>query len=99
MTDLESKVRTEVEKIIDPETGLTFDQMKMITEIKEVSQGVVKIEYVPTSPFCPVAFKFSMDIKNVAKKVAGVKKTVVHVHGHTMEQTINQMANQEELAK
>jgi len=99
MTDLESKVRIEVEKIIDPETGLTFGQMKMITEVKEESPGVVRIEYVPTSPFCPIAFKFSMDIKNVAKKVNGVKKTVVHVHGHIMEQTINQMANKEEPAK
>ncbi len=99
MTELEDEVRTEVEKIIDPETGVTFGQMKMITEVKEESPGVVRIEYVPTSPFCPIAFKFSMDIKNVAKKVAGVKKAKVYVHGHNMEETINQMVNKEEPAK
>lgn len=99
MTELEDKVRTEVEKIIDPETGMTFGQMKMITEVKEESPGVVRIEYVPTSPFCPIAFKFSMDIKNVAKKVAGVKKAQVYVHGHNMEETINQMVNKEEPTK
>jgi len=99
MTELENKVRTEVEKIIDPETSMTFGQMKMITEVKEESPGVVRIEYVPTSPFCPIAFKFSMDIKNVAKKVAGVKKISVYVHGHNMEETINQMVNKEEPAK
>jgi metal-sulfur cluster biosynthetic enzyme len=99
MTELENKVRTEVEKIIDPETGMTFGQMKLITEVKEESPGVVRIEYVPTSPFCPIAFKFSMDVKNVAKQVAGVKKALVYVHGHTMEKTINQMVNKEEPSK
>jgi metal-sulfur cluster biosynthetic enzyme len=99
MTELENKVRTEVEKIIDPETGMTFGQMKLITEVKEESPGVIRVDYVPTSPFCPIAFKFSMDIKNVAKKVAGVKKALVYVHGHTMEKTINEMVNKEEPTK
>jgi metal-sulfur cluster biosynthetic enzyme len=99
LTKLENKVRTEVEKIIDPETGMTFDQMKMITKVKEESPGVVRIEYIPTSPFCPIAFKFSMDIKNVAKKVAGVKRALVYVNGHNMEKTINQMTNKEEPTK
>jgi metal-sulfur cluster biosynthetic enzyme len=99
LTELENKVRTEVEKIIDPETGMTFGQMKMITEVKEESPGVIRVEYVPTSPFCPIAFKFSMDIRNVAEKVAGVKKILVYVQGHNMEKTINQMVNKEEPAK
>lgn len=99
LTELENKVRTEVEKIIDPETGMTFGQMKMITEVKEESPGFIRVEYVPTSPFCPIAFRFSMDIRNVAKKVAGVKKIMVCVQGHNMEETINQMVNKEEPAK
>lgn len=99
MTELENKVRNEVEKIVDPETGMTFGQMKLITEVKEESPGVIRVDYVPTSPFCPIAFKFSMDIKNVAKKVAGVKKALVYVHGHTMEKTINEMVNKEEPTK
>jgi len=99
MTDLENKVRAEVEKIVDPETGMTFGQMKLITEVKEESPGVIRVDYVPTSPFCPIAFKFSMDIKNAAKKVAGVKKAIVYVRGHTMEKTINEMVNKEEPAK
>jgi len=99
MTELENKVRTEVEKIVDPETGMTFGQMKLITEVKEESPGVIRVDYVPTSPFCPIAFKFSMDIKNVAKKVTGVKKALVYVHGHTMEKTINEMVNKEEPSK
>jgi len=95
MTQIEDKVKSEVEKIIDPETGLTFGQMQLITSVKEQSLGVVKIDFVPTSPFCPIAFKFAQDIKTTAQKVAGIKKALVYVHGHNMEEAINQTVNRE----
>jgi len=95
MTQIEDKVKGEVEKIIDPETGLTFGQMQLITSVKEQSPGVIKIDFVPTSPFCPIAFKFAQDIKTTAQKVAGIKKALVFVHGHNMEQAINQTVNRE----
>lgn len=95
MTQIEDKVKSEVEKIIDPETGLTFGQMQLITSVKELSQGVVKIDFVPTSPFCPIAFKFAQDIKTTAQKVTGIKKALVYVHGHNMEEAINQAVNRE----
>ena len=93
MTQIEDKVKNEVEKIIDPETGLTFGQMQLITNVKEQSPGIVKIDFVPTSPFCPIAFKFAMDVKNAALKVAGVKKALVYCRGHMMEQQINETVN------
>jgi len=96
VSELEKEVREEVEKIRDPETGLTFGQMKMITDVKEQKSGVVKIDFIPSSPFCPIAFKLALDIKNVAKKVKGVKKALVYCHGHAMEQEINQNVNKEE---
>jgi len=95
MTEIEKKIKAEVEKIVDPETGLTFGQMQLITGVKEQSPGVVKIDFIPTSPFCPIAFKFAMDIKNTAQKVAGIKKALVYVHGHNLEETINQTVNRE----
>jgi len=95
VTQIEDKVKGEVEKIIDPETGLTFGQMQLITSVKEQSLGVVKIDFVPTSPFCPIAFKFAQDIKNTAQKVAGIKKALVYVHGHNMEEAINRAVNRE----
>ena len=95
MTQIEDKVKNEVEKIIDPETGLTFGQMQLITGVKEQSPGVIKIDFVPTSPFCPIAFRFAQDIKTTAQKVTGIKKALVYVHGHNMEEAINQTINQE----
>jgi metal-sulfur cluster biosynthetic enzyme len=93
MTDLETKVRAEVGKVIDPETGQTFEEMQMIESVKETESGNVTVEFVPTSPFCPIAFKLAADIKAAAKSVEGVKSALVFCRGHAMEQQINEMTN------
>jgi metal-sulfur cluster biosynthetic enzyme len=93
LTELESKVREEIGKVKDPETGMTLAEMQMITKVKEDEPGVVKVEFVPTSPFCPIAFKLASDMKNAAKKVPGVKKALVYCRGHAMEHQINEMTN------
>jgi metal-sulfur cluster biosynthetic enzyme len=93
LTELETKVRETVGKVKDPETGMTFAEMQMVTGVKEEKPGVVKVEFVPTSPFCPIAFKLASDMKNAAKKVPGVKKALVYCRGHAMEKQINEMTN------
>lgn len=93
MTELEDKVSVEVGKVVDPETGQTFAEMQMITNVKEDEPGVVKVEFIPTSPFCPIAFKLASDIKDAAKSVPGVKNAIVYCRGHMMEQQINEMTN------
>ena len=95
MTELEDKVRAEVGKVQDPETGQTFEEMQMIQSVKETAPGTVTVEFVPTSPFCPIAFKLSADIRDAAKSVPGVKKAVVFCRGHAMEQQINEMTNKQ----
>ena len=90
---MEDKVRIEVGRVQDPETGMTFEEMQMITNVKDEGAGVVKVEFVPTSPFCPIAFKLANDIKNAAKRVPGVTKALVYCRGHMMEQQINEMTN------
>jgi metal-sulfur cluster biosynthetic enzyme len=96
LTEIEDKVREAVGKVVDPETGLTFAEMQMITNVKEEDHGVFKVEFIPSSPFCPIAFKLATDIKNEALKVPGVKKALVYCRGHTMEQQINEMTNKEQ---
>ena len=93
LTELENRVREAVGKVQDPETGMTFAEMQMITNVKEEKPGIVKVEFIPTSPFCPIAFKLASDLKNAAKKVTGVKKALVYCHGHAMEQQINELTN------
>jgi metal-sulfur cluster biosynthetic enzyme len=93
LTELEDKVREEVGKVQDPETGQSFAEMQMITKVKEEEPGTVTIEFIPTSPFCPIAYKLAADIKTAAKTVPGVKKALVYCRGHMMEQQINEQTN------
>ena len=95
MTQLENEVRKEVGKVQDPETGQTFEEMQMIESVKENEPGVVTVEFVPTSQFCPIAFKLAADLKEAAKSVQGVKKAIVYCRGHAMEQQINEMTNKQ----
>jgi len=95
MSKLEDQVREEVGKVQDPETGMTFGEMQMIQSVKETEPGAVTVEFIPTSPFCPIAFKLAADIKAAAKSVPGVQKVVVYCRGHAMEQQINEMTNRQ----
>jgi ATP-binding protein involved in chromosome partitioning len=93
MTELEDKVRQAVGKVVDPETGQTFAEMEMIQSVKETAPGQVTVEFVPTSPFCPMAFNLANALKVAAKNVPGVKKPTIICLGHTMEKQINEMTN------
>jgi len=93
LTELENKVRDEVGKVLDPETGMSFAEMQMITSVKEKEPGVVEVEFIPTSPFCPIAFKLAAELREAAKRVPGVKKALIYCRGHAMEQQINEMTN------
>jgi metal-sulfur cluster biosynthetic enzyme len=72
---------------------MAFAEMQMITDVKEEDYDVVKVEFVPSSPFCPIAFKLASNLKNAAKKVPDAKKVLVYCRDHVMEQQINQMIN------
>ena len=93
LSEIEKQVRAAVEQVMDPETGLTFGQMNMITNVSQEEPGVFKIDFVPSSPVCPIAFKLAADIKAAAMSVNGVKKAFVYCRGHTMEEEINKTVN------
>ena len=92
-------MRETIGKVVDPETGLSFAEMHMIKSVKEKEQGVVEVEFIPSSPFCPIAFKLASDVKNVAMKVDGIKRVLVYCRGHMIEQQINEMVNKEQPKK
>lgn len=93
LSEIEKQVRIAVEQVVDPETGMTFGQMQMITNVSQLEPGVYKIDFVPSSPFCPIAFKLAADIKAAAMSVQGVKKALVYCRGHNQEEEINKMVN------
>ncbi|MDH5815522.1 MAG: iron-sulfur cluster assembly protein [Candidatus Nezhaarchaeota archaeon] len=92
MSELEKKIREALEKVIDPETGISVVEMGCIKSVHEENCEVT-IEFVPTSPFCPIAFYLAYSIKEAAEKVEGVRKVKVFSRGHVMDEQINEYVN------
>ena len=92
MSELEKKVKEALEKVVDPETGLSVVEMGCIRGISE-KDGEVIVEFVPTSPFCPTAFFLASSIKEAVERVEGVKSVKVFSRGHVMDEQINEYIN------
>ena len=92
MSELERKIRNALERVVDPETGLSLVEMGCIKSVSE-KDGEVVVEFVPTSPFCPIAFFLASSIKEAVEKVEGVKSVKVFSRGHIMDEQINEYVN------
>jgi metal-sulfur cluster biosynthetic enzyme len=92
VSELEKKVKEALEKVVDPETGLSVVEMGCIRGISE-KDGEVIVEFVPTSPFCPIAFFLASSIKEAVERVEGVKSVKVFSRGHVMDEQINEYIN------
>ncbi|MCQ5362606.1 MAG: iron-sulfur cluster assembly protein [Candidatus Methanomethylicia archaeon] len=92
--EIESRVLEALKGVMDPETGMSMVDMQLINKVEE-SDGQVNIEFVPSSPMCPIAFYLASEIKKAALKVEGVKKVKVTCKGHIMEDEINKSVNEE----
>ena len=93
MSAIAETVRGKVGKLVDPETGMTFDEMGLVQEIREVAPGVIEVNFRPSSPICPIALKLALDIKNTVLETKGVRRALVHCVGHRMQEAIDTIVN------
>ena len=93
-TEIESQVMNALKGVMDPETGMSMVDMQLISKVEE-KNGIVEIEFIPSSPMCPIAFYLAEEIKKAALGVEGVKKAKVTCKGHMMEEQINKTVNEE----
>ena len=91
---LEKAVREAVGKLIDPETGLTFEEMGIIKDVR-VEGRSVEVVFRPTSPFCPIALRLGLDIRRAVEAVEGVESVRVICVDHMMAEAINKVVNKE----
>lgn len=90
--EIEDKVMEALKTVMDPETGMSMVDMQLISKVEE-AEGSVGIEFIPSSPMCPIAFYLAQEIKEAAQKVEGVKKVTINCKGHMMEEQINKSVN------
>ncbi len=90
---LVEKVKEKLRNFIDPVTGLSIVESQAVLAVKEVEEGVIQIEFVPSSPYNPMAYSYAMALKAISSKVDGVKKVVVICKNHIMAERINEEVN------
>lgn len=95
MKQLVESVQKRLGDLVDPETGLTFSEMRLIKKVTEAEPGVMRVEFSPTSPICPIALKLAIEIKKAALEIENVRNALVYCRGHVMEESINDWVNSE----
>ena len=87
-------IMKELEKVIDPEIGVSITEMQLVDNI-DIQDGAVSVEFHITTPYCPPVFalKMAQDIKTYVSKLDGVKSVKVTVTGHVMSDQINKQVN------
>ncbi len=92
--EIEDKVMEALKTVMDPETGMSMVDMQLISKVEEID-GSVNVEFIPSSPMCPIAFYLAQEIKSAVLKVPGVKNAKITCKGHMMEEQINKSVNEE----
>jgi len=89
-----AEIERRLSRIMDPELGRSITEMRLIDKL-EVSEGIVKVDFHLTAPFCPPVFalKIASDIKSTALSVGGVKGAVVTLRGHYLADAVNKQVN------
>jgi len=77
LNNLEETVRKALDSVLDPEMGVSVTQMGLIREVRADSEGIVKIQMMLTSPYCPFAAQMFADVRRTAESVAGVKSVEI----------------------
>jgi metal-sulfur cluster biosynthetic enzyme len=92
-SEIESKIMEALKHVMDPETGMSMVEMQLISKVEE-TDGSVIVEFIPSSPMCPIAFFLAEEIKRAVLGVEGVKKVNISCKGHMMEEQINKAVNE-----
>ncbi|HKZ94331.1 MAG TPA: iron-sulfur cluster assembly protein [Candidatus Bathyarchaeia archaeon] len=89
------RLMEKLKSVIDPELGASVVDMGLIKTAKLDQDGNAVVEFVPSSPVCPIAFYLASEIKKKTLEAEGVHKAKVYCREHAMEEAINKQVNTE----
>jgi metal-sulfur cluster biosynthetic enzyme len=92
---LAKSARDAVYELVEEESGRKLGELSVVTEVFEVTPGVVKVRFTPLSAYSPTAVDLGRRIKSSAEKVDGVKKVVVECSGHMQDELVDRLVNGE----
>jgi len=94
MTDrnaLREAILTHLSTVIDPETGADVMRMRLVENLEVDEGGVVRYEFRPSSPLCPLAVSLALSIRGAVAEVDGVTGQEIKVVGYIRAEELNAM--------
>ncbi|MEM2262165.1 MAG: iron-sulfur cluster assembly protein [Ignisphaera sp.] len=92
--DIVSEVRRAVSSVVDPEIGLTLGELNLIKDVRSEGEKII-VEFIATTPFCPLAEVLAMMVRDAAKEAAKGRNVAVYIRNHVNEEDINERINRE----
>lgn len=92
--DIVSEVKRAVSSVVDPEIGLTLGELNLIKDVRSEGERIV-VEFMATTPFCPLAEALAMMVRDAAKEAAKGRNVIVYIRNHVNEEGINERVNKE----
>ena len=93
---VEQAVIHELQKVIDPETGVDVVRMRLIEDLTVDKAGTVHYRFRPSSPLCPLAVTLALQIKEAVAQVEGVARQEVEVVGYVGARALNTLLKEGE---
>jgi metal-sulfur cluster biosynthetic enzyme len=93
---VEQEVTLQLQKVIDPETGVDVVRMRLIEDLTVDETGTVHYRFRPSSPLCPLAVTLALQIKGAVAQVEGVTGQEVEVTGYVGARALNALLKEGE---
>jgi len=97
-SELSKKVAERLNDIVDEETKRKFGELNIVTDVSEMATGSIRVRFQPLSAYSPIAVDTGRSIRQAALSVEGVQAVRVECAGHMMDELVNRLVNEEELA-
>jgi len=97
-SELSKKVTERLNDIVDEETKRRFGELNIVTDVNEMATGSIRVRFQPLSAYSPIAVDTGRSIRQAALSVDGVQAVRVECAGHMMDDLVNRLVNEEELA-
>jgi len=93
---VEQAVIHQLQKVIDPETGVDVVRMRLIEDLTVDKTGTVHYRFRPSSPLCPLAVPLALQIKEAVAQVEGVTGQQIEVVGYVGARALNALLEEGE---
>jgi metal-sulfur cluster biosynthetic enzyme len=91
---LRAAIMENLQKVIDPETGVDVVRMRLIEDLVVDDTGRVSCKFRPSSPFCPLAVPLSQSIHDAIAGTGGVTDVSVEIVGLALSDELMDMLKQ-----